>query len=342
LIISLDLSAFLQQSKGFLLLDVRSEGEYLHAHIPGAINLPLFTNAERAEVGILYKKKSRNDAIQRGLEIVGPKIAGFTAFVSGKIMSGKVFVYCWRGGMRSGSMAWLLNLMGWQVYTLKSGYKSFRTEVQVQLAKPGKFIALAGKTGCGKTDILHALQLQGQQVIDLEALANHKGSAFGALGQAPQPTTEMFENLLYGQLKQTDYTRNIWIENESKGIGLVYMNHAFWLNVVNAVVYVIDLDLNARIGKLTAEYGSLGKTELADAVKKIEKRLGGANCKAAVEAIEAGVIKTAVAIALLYYDKAYTKSEDMKQRQIKGLVAMSQYDPEKAAAQLIEMENTIK
>jgi tRNA 2-selenouridine synthase len=338
LIVQLDIVEFLEQSSGYLLLDVRSEGEFAHAHIPGALNLPLFSNSERAEVGTLYKQKGKNDAIQRGLELVGPKMAGFTAFVAERITDNKVFVHCWRGGMRSGSMAWLLNLMGWQVYTLKGGYKSFRGEVQRKLEQAANFVVLAGRTGCGKTDILHALRQQGEQVIDLEGLAHHKGSAFGALGQESQPSSEMFENMLYLQLKEMDYSRNIWLENESKAIGTVYMNHAFWLGISKAPVYIVEADIETRIEKLTQEYGAFDTALLIDAVEKIEKRLGGVNCKEAVMAIEEGNIRRAVEITLVYYDKAYGKSEDMKEREIKRSIVLDGMDTQKAAIELIKSE----
>ena len=179
------------------ILDVRSPGEYAHGHIPGAYSLPLFTDEERKVVGTAYKQESQQEAIKKGLAYFGGRMVemvGATEKIIGEDKT--VIVHCWRGGMRSAGVAWLLDLYGFNVYTLTGGYKSFRRWCVAQFGLEYAFRVLGGFTGSGKTLILEALRAEGQRVIDLEALAAHKGSVFGHLGEPPQPTQEMFENRL--------------------------------------------------------------------------------------------------------------------------------------------------
>jgi tRNA 2-selenouridine synthase len=200
--VSLHPDQFLQQAlalaksgKPLPMLDVRSPGEFARGHIPGAQNIPLFDNEGRAEVGTIYKQKGKQPAILRGLELVGPNMATMAERGRLTAIDNTVFVHCWRGGMRSGSVAWLLESYGVKVFTLKGGYKAFRRYMQQQFEAPKNLLVLGGRTGSQKTTWLHALQGDGEQVIDLEGLACHKGSSFGMLGEHPQPTQEQFENL---------------------------------------------------------------------------------------------------------------------------------------------------
>jgi len=196
---------FLPRRHEVLLLDVRTPGEYAQGHIPGAVSFPLFTNEERAEVGTLYKQESPQVAMERGLELVGPKMAGFVRRARELAGGRDVIVHCWRGGKRSGSMGWLLSTAGMRVQTLEGGYKAWRRYILERLENPPwRFIILSGKTGSGKTDILQELKSLGAQVVDLEALACHRGSAFGALGQPEQPSAEHFANRLFDALSQLD------------------------------------------------------------------------------------------------------------------------------------------
>ncbi len=183
------------------LLDVRSPGEYAQGHVPGALSFPLFSDAERATVGTIYKQQSRDLALETGLELVGPKLGGFVREARTLAPQGQVVVHCWRGGQRSGSMAWLLRQGGLDVWTLEGGYKAYRTWVLAELAaQQYSLYIIGGRTGTGKTKILHALRQMGEQVVDLEGLACHKGSAFGFIGELPQPTVEQFENDLHAAL----------------------------------------------------------------------------------------------------------------------------------------------
>jgi len=199
----LSVDDFLKEAAHLPVIDVRSPGEYDHAHIPHAINIPLFDNEERAKVGTRYKQVGKDSAVLLGLELVGPKLADFVKKARRLNLTGQeVLVHCWRGGMRSGSFAWLLNTAGIKARTLEGGYKAYRSQVLAAFAEPARMI-YGGKTGSGKTEILHELAKQGEQVIDLEALANHKGSSYGAIGQEPQPSSEQFENKLFAVWRKT-------------------------------------------------------------------------------------------------------------------------------------------
>ncbi len=218
----IDVEAFVSLSKIHPIIDVRSEGEYQHAHMPGAYALPLFSNEERKIVGTAYKQQSREAAIKTGLDFFGKKMRAMveevekliderckmerknTAYQSENYNSKTILIHCWRGGMRSGAVAWLLDLYGFKVFSLSGGYKAFRNSVLKQFEKEYDFRILGGYTGSGKTYVLHELENKGEKIIDLEYLAGHKGSAFGNIGFKPQPSQEMFENLLAVELDRID------------------------------------------------------------------------------------------------------------------------------------------
>ena len=309
----LEIEEFLKQSEGCLTIDVRSEGEFAYGHIPHAVNLPLFNNEERKIIGTLYKQKGKNEAILEGLDVVGKKMSDFIRFVQPKITDNKVFVHCWRGGMRSGSMAWLLNNFGYDVGVLKDGYKSYRRNVLNWVGKNFRFVVIGGRTGSGKTDILLKLKDLGEQVIDLEGLANHKGSAFGALGQAPQPSTEHFENLMAEELKKFDPQRPIWMEDESKTIGKVFIDLQLWKHMCTAPLFVIELPVEVRLKRLVKDYGENHLEGLEQSITNIQKRLGNEQWKLAIDALREKDFAGAAKITLQYYDKAYDKGILMKE-----------------------------
>ena len=313
MITQLNIQEFLAQSTGHLTIDVRSEGEFDHGHILHATNLPLFNNEERKIIGTAYKQQGKNDAILLGLDYVGKKMSEFVRFVQPKIIGNKVFVHCWRGGMRSGSMAWLLNLFGYEVFVLKGGYKAYRHYVLQLIGSKFKLIVIGGKTGSGKTDVLQALKVLGEQVIDLEALANHKGSAFGALGLPPQPSTEHFENLLAEEIKHFDIHKRVWIEDESKSVGRVFLDLNLWKNMCASPVFVIELPQQVRLQRLVRDYGEQQMEGLEMAITNIKRRLGNEQWKNAIDALHAKDFAEAARITLYYYDKAYEKGLAMKE-----------------------------
>ncbi len=289
-------------------LDVRSPGEFLRAHIPGAHSLPLFTDEERARVGTIYKQQGRDAAVLEGLRAVGPRMATLVEQARELAPNGRIRVHCWRGGERSGSVAWLLNKAGFsQVTTLIGGYKAFRTHVLGAFNGPWNLNLLGGFTGTGKTELLGMLQQEGEQMIDLEALACHKGSSFGALGQQPQPTTEHFENLLWHALSRMDPSKPIWLEDESLMIGRVRLPDQFFLQMRQAPFVFIEMPQEQRAARLVKEYGDFHRTDLAAAISRIARRLGPQHAKSALEALDSGDIFMVALITLRYYDKAYLR-----------------------------------
>ena len=295
------------------MIDVRSPGEFDRGHIPGARNLPLFTDEERAIVGTLYKQQGRDAAVLEGLRIVGPKLATIVEQARSLSPDGRIRVHCWRGGERSGSVAWLLDKSGFaEVVTLKGGYKSFRNQVLASFAAPLDLRVLGGYTGTGKTETLHHLRAQGEQVIDLEGLANHKGSTYGAIGEAPQPTTEHFENLLWTATRACDAQRPIWVEDESQMIGRVKLPDQFFANMRDALLFFAEMPVEERAARLVSDYGKYPKEQLAEATKRIEKRLGPQHCKAALAALDADDLFTVAVITLGYYDKTYLRGASLR------------------------------
>lgn len=308
----LDIHEFLKLAETLPIFDVRSPSEYNYGHIPGAYSLPLFTDEERAIVGTAYKRVSREDAVNKGLAFFAPKMK-LLANKAKKINNNSTFlVHCWRGGLRSGSVAWLLELYGFKVHTLRGGYKSFRKAAIESFSEERKMLILGGKTGSGKTIILHKLAEMGQQVIDLEQLAHHKGSTFGALGEQPQPSQEMFENELFFQLYKTDKNKIVWVENESVMIGNKVIPKAFFDHMRNSNSIFIDIPFEVRLNYLTEEYGKFDKADLKLAIERITKKLGGQHAKAALEAIDNNDLKSAFSICLTYYDRTYNSGKNQR------------------------------
>lgn len=288
-----------------VLLDTRSPGEHTQGHIPGAVSFPLFDDAERAQVGTCYKQQGQEAAIELGLAIVGPKMAEFVKTAKQLAPHKQVRLHCWRGGMRSSSMAWLLETAGFQVTLLQGGYKAFRRWVRSSLTIPQQIITLGGMTGTGKTQMLYALAEQGEQILDLEALANHRGSSYGALGLPTQPTNEQFENLIAMQWMQLDPNRPVWIEAESRRVGLCRVPDEIFIPMMRAPVIQIVRSRQDRIQILLDVYGSTDPADLITATQRIGRKLGGQHAQQAIEYIRQGNLAPAIDIVLNYYDKTY-------------------------------------
>ena len=316
----LSIKEFLQASKNKLILDVRSPAEYAHAHIPSAASFPLFNDEERKIVGTTYKQKSREDAIRIGLDFFSPKMKKMVEDVeevlgrpdSTSNQKLEVFVHCWRGGMRSAAIAWLLDLYGFQVYSLAGGYKAFRNHVLETFEQPFEFTVLGGYTGSGKTEVLNELARHGEKIIDLEKLASHKGSAFGSFKMPPQPSQEMFENLLSVELNEKllnpgPASANIWLEDESQRIGDLNLPTSLWETMRTAPIIFLEIPFEERLNHLVEEYGECETEKLIDSTRRISQRLGGLDAKNAIEFLQAGNKKEAFKILLHYYDKRYLK-----------------------------------
>ena len=293
---------------GTPLIDTRSPGEFEAGHIPGAFNLPLLNNDERHQIGIAYKHDGRDAAVRLGYELVGNKFASYIDAAKAHAPDGNLFVYCWRGGIRSNTMAWLLSSAGMNVTLLEGGYKEYRHWCihQFELTRP--LLVLSGKTGAGKTEILHELVRAGESVLDLEELAHHRGSAFGSLGRPEQPTQEMFENKIAWCLSEFEHSTRIWIENESRFIGRLRIPDVFFNQTNSAALISIDRDLNARAQRILAEYGKFDADILAEKTQGLTKRMGGDRVKVSVDALEAGDLMGWVLPLLDYYDRNYAHS----------------------------------
>ena len=296
---------FLELAESIPVIDVRSPSEFNNGHIPGAVNIPLFNDQERVAVGTKYKKEGRIPAILEGLKHTGPVMTSKLEQALKIAKKGNLLVHCWRGGMRSEAMAWLFSLGDIETEVLEGGYKSYRQYILGSLSEKRKMIVLGGLTGSGKTHIIRYIKGLGQQVIDLEGLANHKGSAFGSLGQPPQPTTEHFSNVLFEEIKHLDETTPFWVEDESRNIGSVFMPDSFYLNMQDTPAIILLMDVKTRLPRLIEEYSTYPADALKASIMKISKRLGGGNTRDAILSVESGHIEKAIEISLLYYDKAY-------------------------------------
>ncbi len=327
----LNIENFLELAKHNPVIDVRSPGEFTHAQIPGAYSLPLFNDEERKIVGITYKQQSREAAIKVGLDFFGVKMKGIVE-ESEKIVAScrllvesenhkksdnrhlssvtSILIHCWRGGMRSAAVAWLLDMYGFKVYTLAGGYKAFRNWVLKQFNKEYNLKILAGYTGSGKTIVLKEMQNYGKAIIDLEGIANHKGSAFGALGEKPQPSQEMFENILATELHKKTFENNseeIWVEDESQRIGKLIIPNNFWNIMRESPVHFLDISFEERLNYIIDNYGKFKKDDLVNAILRIQKRLGGLDTKTAINFLLEDNLKECLSILLKYYDKLYAK-----------------------------------
>ncbi len=324
-----DIDEFLRLSKQHTVFDVRSPSEYAQAHMPVAHSLPLFTDEERKVVGTTYKQQSREAAIKIGLDYFGTKMRSMleqAEEIINKSGNKTVLVHCWRGGMRSAGVAWLLDLYGYNVLTLAGGYKAYRNWVLAQFDKPYSLRILGGYTGSGKTEVLQQLQKQGELVIDLEAIAGHRGSAFGDIDGIVQPRPEMFENILAGQLHDAAMQqRPIWVEDESQRIGLVNMPLAFWSQMRRSPVFFLDIPFDERLRHIIEGYGKMDRAKIINAIMRIKKRLGGLEVKNAVNFLLEDDIVSCFAILLRYYDKQY-EAGLVKRTNLKELLHTIQCD----------------
>ena len=333
---SIQPSTFLELADRFPVIDVRSPGEFAQGHVPDAASIPLFDDPERAIVGKLYVKSGRAEAIMKGLDIALPKVDYYLGSLDSVGSKGLILLHCWRGGMRSALMAEVFSRAGYEVNVLSGGYKAYRHAIREKLAEPVRVIVLGGFTGIGKTELLHAIASAGEQVIDLEKLASHRGSVFGALGQPPQPTNEQFENDLSLQWKNLDLTRPVWMEDESRMIGRITLPDPVVEQLSKGMLIRAGLDARIRIDRLVKEYSGFDNLLLAGAINRISERLGGTRTKEALMALENGRFGEVAAIVLAYYDKAYLFSMARRKNPEGYDIEMSGRDVDEDAVRIIE------
>ncbi len=310
---SLHICVFLEKAQLLPVIDVRSPAEFEHGHIQGAVNMPLFNNEERSVIGTLYLQKGSSEAIMKGLELIEPKLKIFAAEATGIAPEGDVLLHCWRGGMRSNSMAWLLNTVGIKTQTLEGGYKSYRRYIHEFFSRPLNLIVIGGMTGSGKSEVIEELESQGMQVIHLERLARHKGSAFGGIGMPEQPTTEQFENDLFSILTDLDYEKPVFIEDESVAIGDIFIPKNFFEQMGKARFVNMVVPFDKRVERLVKAYTAGDPEVLLESVKRIEKRLGLETAGRIIDFIGGNEMQKAVKLILRYYDKLYTRSMERRE-----------------------------
>jgi tRNA 2-selenouridine synthase len=315
---TIEISAFLElaQEAGSCVFDVRSEGEFDQGHLPGAINFPLLRNEERHEVGICYKKKGSDAAVELGFQLVGPRFAEMIRKASDLSEGRSILVYCWRGGLRSNIVAWLLQTAGFKVTLLKGGYKSWRT-LCLELFQSGPELnIIGGPTGVGKTEILEVASQKGVSCLDLERIAQHKGSAFGGLWGIQENTQEHFENRIALTLWNYRNSSTIWVEDESRFVGKLRVPDALFQRMSVSKVCFIERPLEIRVERVLAEYGVFEKEVLAERTRALSKRMGGDQVAKALACLEQGDMEGWLKPLLTYYDKTYLYSFEQRKNTV--------------------------
>jgi len=298
------------------LIDVRSPGEYYKGHMPNSINIPLFDNDERSIIGTIYKKEGREKAVIEGLKFFEKKMELlidnlFMYIDSHKITHKKnnkelpIRIYCSRGGMRSQSIAWLLEKYQFNPIRLKGGYKTYRRWILDSFSKKWNIVIIGGKTGTGKTRLLSLLEKYKYQTIDLEGFACHRGSTFGGLGMEKQPSNEQFENKIAEKLYSFNTINNIFVEAESANIGKCKIPHEFFNQMKKSRRIEILRSESNRLDELINTYSVFKKEELQKSVLRINKRLGPQRTKIALESINNEKWDLVCRSVLDYYDKCY-------------------------------------
>jgi tRNA 2-selenouridine synthase len=328
---------FLELSAKYPVVDVRSPIEFAHASFPGAISFPLMNNEERAIIGTTFKQEGRSAAVLKGYEIIGPKFSAYLKEAISMFPDKKVVMYCWRGGLRSNIMSFLFETADIKVFLLKGGYKAYRNKTFELLEQPLPIWVLGGMTGSGKTKILKELSLIGETIIDLEALACHRGSAFGGLGEAPQPGYEQFENLLALEIYKATGSNRVWVENESRMIGKVKIPDAFYSQMRTAQVIEVILPEEERIQEIKNNYCSFPVDTLLECTLKLKKKLGDLRTRQATDALISGNFEDWIKILLVYYDENYLYSSSLRFADTVTDLSFEKLEPKSIAKRMIQL-----
>ena len=301
-------------SRPRVFVDTRSPAEFEQGHIPGAVNVPLLENDERAIVGTLYKQQGPEEAKNRGLDIVSGKLTSIVRQIASLNASPEkpLVVYCWRGGMRSKSVLTILELMGISGSQLIGGYKAYRRHVQDQLAVckiKSELVVLCGSTGVGKTILLQKLASRGYPILDLEGLANHRGSAFGHIGIGKPATAQNFDAQLLEELQKLSENKVILVECESKRVGNVYLPDVLYQAMQHGRRVLVKASVSTRVARLIAEYTDVlqpNDPEIIVSLQSLTRKLGKKKTSRLVEEYEAGNVHDFTASLLTdYYDGLY-------------------------------------
>jgi tRNA 2-selenouridine synthase len=338
---TITLDEFLKLRHQLPAVDVRSEGEYTEGHIRGVVNIPILNNEERIAVGTDYKQKGQREAIFTGFRLVGPRLGQIVYEAEQLAKNSEMLVHCWRGGMRSNNFCQFINMVGIKSHQLIGGYKAYRQRAVESFELPFQLMVIGGKTGSGKSEVLRQIQEEGEQILDLERLANHKGSVFGGLMMGVQPTTEQFQNELFEEILKLDYTKRIWVEDESIAIGKIFLPDAFWRSLRNGPVFRIDVSKEIRTTRLVKEYGHADQQEFLAAMEKILRKLGGQYFQIAKERWLAGDAFSTIDVLLNYYDRAYANGLESRVNIVSPAIAWDGVNASACARNLIQSANEL-
>ena len=332
---TIEIAEFLELRKSLPVVDVRSEKEFEEGHIRSAVNIPILNNAERIAVGTDYKQKGQLEAIKTGFKLVGPRIIDLINEAEKIAEQKELLVHCWRGGMRSANFCHFIGMARLRTHQLKGGYKAYRQKALDSFKNQFQFLVIGGSTGSGKTEILRALASKGEQIIDLEKLASHRGSVFGGLLLPSQPTTEQFQNDLFEEILKLDLSKRIWIEDESIAVGKIFLPEDLWKRMSVSPIVEMNVDKTIRVKRLTEEYGPADKSQFLSAMERITKKLGGQHFKRAKEKLMMDDMHATIEILLNYYDKAYATGLSKKQDRIRTRMVWNGKDIDAFTEQLL-------
>lgn len=334
----LQVEEFIENRVRYQPIDVRSPGEYRQAHIPGAVNVPLFTDEERAVIGNTYKKEGIEQAKLLGLKLVAPHLPEMVDKILAAAGEKKILIYCWRGGMRSFSMCALMNALKYPVYQLSGGYKAFRRFIfrfhqEKQISVP--VFVLNGLTGVGKTRILRHLQAGGAYVLDLEGMANNRGSVFGSVGLGATRSQKDFDALLAYALLDYEHAPYLLVEGEGRRIGQVRLPDYLYTAMLKGTHILLKADLAVRVERIVNEYHGSKETkdELIASLSMLQRKLGKAKVQELIGKIRQGCYHEVVWLLCRdYYDQHY---DDSKGKQEEYLAVINANNLQKAAEEIM-------